>query len=46
MLSGTFTLLGFSGIYLLLGILFIILVLKELNHDPEEIKSKDMIDET
>jgi hypothetical protein len=28
-----FTLLGFAGLYLLLGILFIILVLKEINHD-------------
>lgn len=34
--SGTFTLLGFLGIYLILGILFIILVLKEINHGPEE----------
>ena len=30
-----FTLLGFSGLYLLLGLLFIILVLKEINHGPE-----------
>jgi len=29
-----FTLLGFAGIYLLLGILYIVLVLKEINHGP------------
>lgn len=34
--SGTFTLLGFLGIYLTLGLLFIMLVLKEINHGPEE----------
>jgi cytochrome d ubiquinol oxidase subunit I len=33
--SGMFTLLGFLGLYLVIGVLFIILVLKEINHGPE-----------
>jgi cytochrome bd ubiquinol oxidase subunit I len=33
--NALFTLLGFCGIYLLLGILFIILTLKEINKGPE-----------
>lgn len=33
--SGLFTLLGFLGLYLVIGVLFIILVLKEINHGPE-----------
>jgi len=33
--NALFTLLGFSGLYLLLGLLFILLVLKEINHGPE-----------
>jgi cytochrome d ubiquinol oxidase subunit I len=32
--NALFTLLGFAGLYLLLGILFIVLVLKEINHGP------------
>jgi cytochrome d ubiquinol oxidase subunit I len=35
--NGIFTLLGFLGLYLLLGVLFIILVLKEIKHGPEEL---------
>jgi cytochrome d ubiquinol oxidase subunit I len=34
--NALFTLLGFAGLYLLLGLLFIILVLKEINHGPEK----------
>ena len=30
-----FTLIGFAGLYLFIGLLFIILVLKEINHGPE-----------
>jgi cytochrome d ubiquinol oxidase subunit I len=29
-----FTLLGFAGLYLLLGNLFVVQVLKEINHGP------------
>lgn len=32
--SGMFTLLGFLGIYLLIAILFILLVIKQINHGP------------
>jgi cytochrome d ubiquinol oxidase subunit I len=31
-----FTLLGFAGLYLLLGLLFVFLILRELAHGPEE----------
>jgi cytochrome bd ubiquinol oxidase subunit I len=34
--SGTFTLLGFMGMYMVLGILFLFLVYRELEHGPEE----------
>lgn len=34
--NAMFTLLGFAGLYLVLGILFIILTLKEINHGPEK----------
>jgi cytochrome d ubiquinol oxidase subunit I len=33
--NALFTLIGFSGLYLLIGLLFIMLVLKEINHGPE-----------
>jgi cytochrome d ubiquinol oxidase subunit I len=33
--NALFTLIGFAGLYLLLGLLFIILVLKEINHGPD-----------
>lgn len=32
--TGSFTLLGFLGLYLLLGLLFLFLVIKEINHGP------------
>lgn len=35
--SGMFTLLGFLGIYLLIAILFILLVIKQINHGPSYI---------
>jgi cytochrome bd ubiquinol oxidase subunit I len=38
--NALFTLIGFSGLYLLIGVLFIMLVLKEINHGPEHIKKK------
>ncbi len=38
--NALFTLIGFSGLYLLVGLLFIMLVLKEINHGPEHIKIK------
>jgi hypothetical protein len=28
--------MGFAGLYLLLGLLFVILVIKEINHGPEK----------
>lgn len=34
--NGLFTLLGFMGMYLVLGILFLFLVRRELEHGPEE----------
>jgi cytochrome d ubiquinol oxidase subunit I len=34
--NALFTLLGFAGIYLLLGILFTVLVIKEINHGPDD----------
>ncbi len=34
--NAMFTLLGFAGLYLVMGILFIILTLKEINHGPEK----------
>ncbi|RPI12870.1 MAG: cytochrome ubiquinol oxidase subunit I [Ignavibacteriae bacterium] len=39
--SGTFTLLGFLGLYMVIGVLFLILVLKEINHGPEHISIKN-----
>jgi cytochrome d ubiquinol oxidase subunit I len=36
--TGLFTLLGFAGIYLLLGILFLFLVVKDINEGPEHAK--------
>ncbi|MEO8514128.1 MAG: cytochrome ubiquinol oxidase subunit I [Ignavibacteria bacterium] len=42
--NALFTLLGFAGLYLLVGVLFIILVLKEINEGPDHVKktaSKD-----
>src|SRR4030095_6211439 len=38
--NALFTLMGFSGIYLLLGLLFIILALKEINNGPGHIKKE------
>lgn len=35
--NGLFTLMGFAGLYLVLAVLFIILVIKEINHGPEEV---------
>ncbi len=37
--NGIFTLIGFLGMYLLLGILFLFLVIKEINHGPESAKN-------
>ena len=39
--NALFTLLGFAGLYLVVGVLFIVLVLKEINHGPEEIPPID-----
>lgn len=36
--NAMFTLLGFLGLYLVLGVLYIILILKEINHGPESIE--------
>ncbi|HKI96279.1 MAG TPA: cytochrome ubiquinol oxidase subunit I [Gemmatimonadales bacterium] len=33
--NGTFTLLGFMGLYLVLGVLFLFLVTREIHHGPE-----------
>jgi cytochrome d ubiquinol oxidase subunit I len=33
--NGLFTLLGFMGLYLVLGILFLFLVTREIDHGPE-----------
>lgn len=38
--NALFTLIGFSGLYLLVGLLFIMLVLKEINHGPEYVSNK------
>ena len=35
--SGTFTLMGFMGLYLLLGLLFVFMIWRELEHGPEEV---------
>lgn len=37
--NALFTLLGFAGIYLMVGLLFIILVLKEINEGPDHVKT-------
>src|SRR5262249_38386331 len=34
--SGMFTLMGFMGLYLLLGLLFVLMLWRELEHGPEE----------
>ena len=34
--NGIFTLLGFLGLYLVLGILFLFLIQREIEHGPEE----------
>jgi cytochrome bd ubiquinol oxidase subunit I len=34
--NGLFTLLGFMGMYMLLGILFLFLIVREVTHGPEE----------
>lgn len=36
--NALFTLIGFAGIYLVLGMLFIILALKEINEGPDHVK--------
>ena len=33
--NGLFTLIGFMGLYLLLGLLFTVLVYREISHGPE-----------
>jgi cytochrome bd ubiquinol oxidase subunit I len=35
--NSLFTLMGFAGLYLVLAVLFIILVIKEINHGPEDV---------
>jgi cytochrome d ubiquinol oxidase subunit I len=35
--SGLFTLLGFKGLYMLLGMLFVLLVIREVAHGPEAV---------
>jgi cytochrome d ubiquinol oxidase subunit I len=37
--SGVFTLLGFMGLYALLGVLFLFLIWREIEHGPEPAKS-------
>jgi cytochrome bd ubiquinol oxidase subunit I len=34
--NGLFTLMGFMGLYMILGILFLFLVMREIEHGPEE----------
>jgi cytochrome d ubiquinol oxidase subunit I len=34
--NGLFTLLGFMGLYMVLGILFLFLIMREIEHGPEE----------
>ena len=36
--NSLFTLMGFAGLYLVLAVLFIILVIKEINHGPEKVR--------
>lgn len=36
--NSLFTLIGFAGLYLVLAMLFIILVIKEINHGPEKVR--------
>ena len=38
--SGLFTLLGFMGLYALLGMLFVLLVLREVAHGPEAVAAR------
>src|SRR5207237_7311609 len=38
--SGLFTLLGFMGLYALLGMLFVLLVLPEVAHAPEAVAAR------
>lgn len=38
--NALFTLMGFAGLYLLLGLLFLFLVIKEINHGPGKVKHK------
>jgi cytochrome d ubiquinol oxidase subunit I len=39
--NGLFTLLGFLGLYILFGILFAFLVVKEISHGPEALAHHD-----
>lgn len=41
--NALFTLIGFAGLYLLLGLLFIMLALKEINEGPEHKKSTEKL---
>ncbi|MGD0337355.1 MAG: cytochrome ubiquinol oxidase subunit I [Bacteroidota bacterium] len=36
--NGIFTLLGFLGMYFVIGVLFLFLVIKEINHGPETVE--------
>jgi cytochrome d ubiquinol oxidase subunit I len=38
--NGLFTLLGFMGLYTLLGLLFTVLVYREINHGPEQLATE------
>lgn len=38
--TGMFTLIGFMGMYMVLGILFLFLIYRELEHGPEESQAK------
>ena len=35
--NGLFTLMGFMGLYLVLGVLFLFLIMRDIEHGPEEV---------
>jgi cytochrome d ubiquinol oxidase subunit I len=36
-----FTLIGFAGMYLIMGLLYIVLMVREVDHGPETLESSE-----
>jgi cytochrome d ubiquinol oxidase subunit I len=39
--SVLFTLIGFAGMYLIMGLLYIVLMVREVDHGPETLESSE-----